>query len=267
VRDLHFDTHYDGHSHQPLQMVFGQAAERGNLTKPLADVLPGKDGAPEQFPLELPLLDLYGVRYLLATEPLLHAGTRVGPPLRGPHGEFFVYERPHPLPRAFVVHALTVQADDAAVLRAMVDPAFRPADSALLTAADAEGLAPAAPPTGPPTGPPIGPPRRVTFVTDRPVEILLDVGAGAPGWLLLADTMLPGWTATVDGTEVAIRRADHWLRLLPVPAAACTVRFLYRAPGLAAGTWLMLLAAAVTALLAWRRRPSSPPPPAAETPV
>jgi hypothetical protein len=263
VRDLHFYTHYDGLSHQPLQLVFGQVAEDGKLTKPLADVLPGKDGAPDRYPLELPLLDLYGVRYLLATEELQHAGARVGPRLSGPHGEFFVYERPHPLPRAFVVHALTVLPDDDAVLRAMIDPAFRPADRALLTAADAAGLDPDA--AHPPTA--NAPPRRVAFVTDRPAEILLDVGAGAPGWLALADTMLPGWTATVDGIEVPIHRADHWLRLLPVPAAACTVRFVYRAPGLAAGTWLMLLAAAVTALLAWRRRPSSPPPPAAETPV
>src|SRR5262249_58036341 len=141
---------FAGHAPQPLQMVFGPAAEHGNLTKPLADVLPGKDGAPERHPLELPLLDLYGVRYLLSTEPLQHAGARVGPELRGPHGEFFVYERPHPLPRAFVVHGLTVLPDDDAVVRAMVDPAFRPDASALLMAADASGLAATPPPAAPP---------------------------------------------------------------------------------------------------------------------
>ncbi len=257
VRDLDFYSHYDGHSAQPIAAMLGSywgplTAAKGYLALSLPDALP-TDGEPEPrpaypfpSPLEHPLLDLLGVRYVLATEPLQHAGARVGPALRGPRGEFFVYERPHPLPRAFTVPALRALPDDADVVAALADPGLAPRAAAFVLAADAPPSAPA---------PTDATPRAVRFVTDLPTAIELEVDAGSAPWLVLADTFLPGWSASVDGEPVPIRRANHSQRVVPLHDRACRVRFVYSCPGLVPG--LVAAAGAAVALLwlwLWQRR-------------
>ncbi|MEC7584762.1 MAG: YfhO family protein [Planctomycetota bacterium] len=245
IRDLHFDTHYDARSPAPLQRLYAQEdlAIKGYLHLSL----------PDDERLQHPLLDLIGVRYLLATEPLQHAGDRVGPRLRGPGGEFFVYERPNALPRAFVVAEVRPLADDEAVLAAMLAPDFDPLRVAWTTAAAFAGQ-PAL------EAAPRAMARRVQFADTRATRINLEVSAGPPSWLVLADTWLPGWHATVDGKEVSVLRVDHMLRAVPVPAEACSVRFVYRAPGLRTGTILMLVALCALLSLCWLARNSRPPP-------
>ncbi|MBL8730195.1 MAG: hypothetical protein JNM25_17380 [Planctomycetes bacterium] len=269
VRDLHFYTHYDGHSAQPIEAMLGpywgpRTAAKGYLVLSLPDALPRPGEPPPavpyafQSPLEHPLLDLLGVRYVLSTDELQHAGARVGPELRGPRGAFFVYERPHPLPRAFSVPALRVLPSDADVVAALADPRLAPRDAALVLAADA----PPAPPIPTPAPPPAATgARTVRFVTDHPTRIELEVGPGRAPWLVLADTFLPGWTATVDGEPVPIRRANHSQRVVPLPDRACRVQFRYRCPGLVPGLGLAALAAAALLALAIRsrrRRPADP---------
>jgi hypothetical protein len=257
VRDLHFYTHYDGRSAQPLAALLGPhwgpiAAAKGYLTLSLPDALPtAHEPEPRPAyafasPLEHPLLDLLGVRYVLATEPLQHAGARVGPALRGPRGEFFVYERPHPLPRAFTVPALRTLPSDADIVAALADPQLAPRAAALVLAAEAPAAraAPAA-----------ATPRAVRFVTDHPTTIELEVGPGDAPWLVLTDTFLPGWSATVDGEPVPIWRANHSQRVVPLHERACRVRFVYSCPGLVPGFAAAALAiAALLALALWARR-------------
>ncbi|MEY4674898.1 MAG: hypothetical protein RL148_2682 [Planctomycetota bacterium] len=217
IRDLQFDTHYDGRSHEPLVRLFGpETAAKGYVARTL----------PDDARLQHPLLDLLGIRYVLATEELAAGGTRVGPPFAGPGGSFHVHERASALPRAFTVGTLRVLPDDEAVLAHMTSTGFRPADEALCTAAGA-------PATDPAAG--AAPPRAVRFVDDRATDVTLEVGAGSACWLVLTDTMLPGWSATVDGHEVAVLRVNHSMRGVELPEGACTVRFRYAAPGLAAG--------------------------------
>lgn len=244
VRDLHFDTHYDARSHQPLERLFGpEVAGKGYLAAAL----------PDDERLERPLLDLLGVRFLLATAPLQHAGRRTGPELRTEQGGFFVYERPGALPRAFVVPALEVLADDEQVLAALLAEDLRPRERVLATAADvAAAFGGAGPPGFAPD--PAAAARTVRFAEDGPTGLVLEIATGPAGWLVLADTWLPGWSATRDGEPVSILRAHHALRAVPVHAGPCTVRFRYSAPGLATGTWLALLAAlAVCGTLALAR--------------
>ncbi|MBX3465122.1 MAG: hypothetical protein KF830_18280, partial [Planctomycetes bacterium] len=143
VRDLHFYSHFDGRSAEPLAALLGpywgpRTAAKGYLVLSLPDALPAP-GEPEPHPpypfaspLEHPLLDLLGVRYVLATEPLPHGGPRVGPALAGPRGQFFVHERPRPLPRAFTVPLLRPLARDADVVAALVDPGLAPRAAALV---------------------------------------------------------------------------------------------------------------------------------------
>ena len=258
IRDLHFYTHYDAHSAEPIRELLGttsgrklgeQTAAKGYLTLSLPDALPtpseredaarGEAVATYSFasPLEHPLLDLLGVRYVLATEPLTHAGKRVGPELRGPRVEFFVFERPHPLPRAFTVNELRVLPTDAEVLRALVDPGLQPRAAACALAADLADPAPARASDAAQ--------RPVRFVSDLATAVELDVGAGNAPWLVLADTLLPGWVATIGGVETPILRVNHSQRAVRLPAGPCRVRFAYTCPGLRMGTMLAGIATAV----------------------
>jgi hypothetical protein len=238
LRDLHWYSHYDARSAEPLARLFGEAwAGKGYLVHPL----------PDDERLRHPLLDLLGVRFLLATAPLAHAGAHCGPELRSAGGEFFVYERATPLPRAFVVPELRVCADDAQVLAGLLDPGFAPRSRALVTAADASPLLPL-----PPAAANV-PPRAVAFVRDHPSDVELEVAAGAGPWLVLADTWLPGWSVTVDGADAPMLRVNHAQRLVRLPPEACRVRFVYRAPGLALGLALAGFATLVLLGLAVRR--------------
>lgn len=231
IRDLQFDTHYDGRSHQPLLRLYGpEVAGKGYLARTL----------PDDERLGHPLLDLLGVRYLLATERLVHGGPEAGPVFEGPGGRFHVHERAGALPRAFTVRQLRVLADDEAVLTQMTDRGFRPADEALCTAADASGIDPV----------PVATARRpVRFVTDHGGTVELAVAAGEPCWLVLADTLLPGWSATVDGIEQRIVRVNHSMRAVLLPAGAASVRFTYAAPGLLTGAVASLLGLALIVCL------------------
>ncbi len=241
LRDLHFYTHYDARSHQPLlAMLTAVLGADGSRT------LAGKGYLVQSLPdkgLDHPLLDMLGVRYVLATERLPHGGTVVGPTLGD---RFFVHERPNALPRAFTVPRLHVLPDDDAVLTALADRSFPPRAAALVVAADAPADAPAAPVDVPA--------RAVRFVTDHATVVEVDVAAGAAPWLVLTDTFLPGWSASVDGASVPIVRANHALRAVRLPAERCTVRFEYGAPGLATGFVLAGIAALLLLLFAAHHR-------------
>ncbi|MBL8752760.1 MAG: hypothetical protein JNK15_05620, partial [Planctomycetes bacterium] len=149
LRDLAFYTHFDGRSLQPLERLFGAPGKafcaKGYLERSLPDVPVA--GAASVF--THPLLDLLGVRFVLATQPLANAGVRVGPELRGPGGEFFVYERPHPAPRAFTVGRLLPHASDDDVVAALTAATFAPRQAAHALAADVPPDAPAESPDAP----------------------------------------------------------------------------------------------------------------------
>lgn len=72
-------------------------------------------------------------------------------------------------------------------------------------------------------------------------------------------TVIPydrGWTATLDGRDVPVRRISDGLVGIDLPAGAHTVELRYVTPGLAAGAWgsaLSLVAFGVWRAVAWRR--------------
>lgn len=264
ARDLQFYSHFDGKTLQPLQRLLGAElgklhAGKGYLTAALPHTLPtptlagqvarGEVAAESltNHPFESPLLDLFGVRYVLSvgSGPLPHVGERVA--VAGAPADFVVQERPSALPRAFAVASVQSHATDDAVLTALLQPDFAPRRVAHACAADLPADLPAAAAVD-------APPRAVTFAVDLPTRIELDVAAGAQPWLLLADAWLPGWSATVDGAATTIHRADHGFRLVPLGPGACRVALAYRAPGLAGGAIAALVALVTLAALAWRHR-------------
>ena len=146
---------------------------------------------------------------------------------------------PSTLPRAFTVPQLRPLPTDADVLQALVDPAFTPRVAAYALAAD---LTDPVPPRATDAAP-----RPVHFVSDLATVVELDIGAGNAPWLVLADTFLPGWAATIDGAPAPILRVNHSQRAVRLPAGPCRVRFVYTCPGLGLGT--VLAGIATVALL------------------
>lgn len=240
VRDLQFYTFPDAHSTAPFARLYGA----GFLAKGL---VPG--ALPDDARLALPWWDAVGLRFLLSPMQLDHGGSRVGPRLTSTEldrepmlREFFVYERPHPLPRAWVVPALRQVADDGAELDAALAADFAPREYALITAAEQADLG-ALPADAAASG------RNVHFLFENLKRLTLQVDAGAPGYLVLADTWLPGWTATIDGVDAPLARGNVYMRVLALPAGACRVEFRYRTPGLLEGLVIAIAGLLGTALL------------------
>jgi hypothetical protein len=146
------------------------------------------------------------------------------------------------LPRARLVHRLeeTTGAEDTLALL------FSPGRDAEAVAVVEAGRRP------PVAEAPAGASEHISIVEDLPERLTLDVGAAAPALLVLTDTFYPGWQATVDGEPVAIVRADHAFRGVPVNTGRHRVVFLYAPASLRRGAAVSLVAAlGVILCLAW----------------
>ncbi len=154
------------------------------------------------------LLDLLNVKYyLVARGSKPPPGTEDYPLVYS--GEVDAYENPHRLPRAFVVGAWEMAADDAEALAALRRPAFNPRETALLCCG----------------APPASAARRFAgfraaeIVSHGPMEVV--VRAVGPGALVLGDAYYPGWRAA----GYTLYRADYLFRGVLLPEGTHTVRF------------------------------------------
>jgi hypothetical protein len=229
IRDLHAYTFVDARSHLPLRELYGA----GFLIRgywPMA--------FPDDERLERPLFDLLGVRFVLSTVPMAHAGRRVGPELAGPGGAFYVHERASALPRAFVVPALRELPDDDAVVAALIARDLAPRAAALVTPDQAALLGPL--PEGPPGGA-----REVTVDAASPDELRVRVAAGAAGYLVVNDVPMRGWSATIDGAPATIARGNLHMAVVQVPPRATEVVLRFATPHLGLGVAVSATAVAV----------------------
>jgi hypothetical protein len=122
---------------------------------------------------------------------------------------------------------------DSSVIRALAQPDFDP--SAVAYARDSR-LAGEYP----------GKAAAIDWIRDDPDAIELRVRAPAPAFVVVADTWLPGWSATLDGRSVTIARVDHLLRGFAVPAGEHRLAMRYRVP-----RWDALRAVSLAAWAAW----------------
>jgi uncharacterized membrane protein YfhO len=79
--------------------------------------------------------------------------------------------------------------------------------------------------------------------------VRVSTDAPSAGFLLLADTFYPGWTASIDGSPVPLYRANLSVRAIQLPAGRHDVRFAYDPPGFRTG--LVVTGTAIAALLLW----------------
>ncbi len=104
---------------------------------------------------------------------------------------------------------------------------------------------------------------RATVTRENSRQVVIEAEAPADGFLLLADTFYPGWTAQVDGNPTPIYRANLSVRGIQLAKGRHEVRFTFDAPGFSRGLQITLVA--VSMLLLWagaaahvdRRRPAA----------
>jgi hypothetical protein len=80
-------------------------------------------------------------------------------------------------------------------------------------------------------------------------QLVIEAEAPEDGFLLLADTYYPGWTAQVDGNPTPIYRANLSVRGIQLAKGRHDVRFTFEAPGFSRGLQITLVA--VSILLLW----------------
>lgn len=196
----------------------------------------------DQRSLSSPLLDLLNVKYVFTSEVV----SRPGWTLHAQADGIRVYRNERVLPRAFVIGAVQTVPDRAAALAAIRDSRFDPRRLAVV-----EGAAPAwlAGPAAAPADV-LVPAQVVEYGNNR-----VALRASAPetgGLLVLCDVMFSGWTATVNGVEAPVLRANALFRGVALPPGEHTVVFTYRPLSFRAGALLSAVAAAVLgALLAF----------------
>jgi len=183
--------------------------------------------------LDSPLLDLMAVTRVLSSVPLDRPGLT---PL-GRVGDAWLYRNDDARPRAWLADAVQVVPDEAAARSALADPSRDPRRSAVIEAPFAAGSAGAG--GGPGDGA-----RAATIVRDEPEHVEVAVRCAADAVLVLADSWMPGWSATIDGRDAPLRPANLAFRAVAVPAGEHRVAFRYRSP-----SWDFGAPAAAAALL------------------
>ncbi len=188
------------------------------------------------------IMRMYGVTHVLS--PFAGQGEALTP--LGRAGTAYVYRVEGTARVRFVSAARAVATEQEAVGR-ILDPAFDPDREILLhdapesavtsRAFDASSTA-SAPTSG-----------RATVSREEPGEVVIDAEAPDDGFLLLADTYYPGWTARVDGVDTPLYRANLAVRGIRLPKGRHEVRFTYHAPQFVRGLTITLVSA--SALLLW----------------
>ncbi|MFI5348461.1 MAG: hypothetical protein ACHQ2Z_02865 [Elusimicrobiota bacterium] len=154
-------------------------------------------------------------------------------------GDASVFRAPGPGRRALFVPA-AIAASSEEVLKLVRAPGFDPTRVLYLD-------------DGPPLRDASGGRGTTRIVSETSGEVVIDVLADSPGWLILLDSWYPGWRVEIDGVPARLRRADYDFRAVGVRGGHSTVRFYYAPFSFRLG--LMLAALAALALAAsWRRR-------------
>lgn len=230
----------------PYHTLFGAFGLAGsydtdwrNLYPPHVAVLMELIRAAEGTPLRKRLLQIAAVERVVALQPRgfedLTLLARLPSLFRGP---IHVFGVPDAVPRTYLVTRAR-RAEGRAALAAILDPEFNPRDEVVLSFEPYLTAPVAAPPREPAGIAPIGGWSRV--VQYEPDRVRLETQAPSRGHVVLVDVFDPGWRATVDGTEVAIVRANVAFRAIPVSPGRHTIDLVYRPRSVAWGMALSLL--------------------------
>lgn len=196
-------------------------------------------------------LQLLGIRRVLSTRAKPF-GDRVPPlPREWTEGTITSYAVPDARPRFYTVgHARAATRDEDA-LNIMMNAAFDPGRSVVLDLA-------AEPPLAPVDGA-----GEVAVVEDTPTRARLRVNRTGPGWLVVMQAHLPGWSATVNGEPRPLTRANIAFSAVALDAGASEVVLRYRPAsfrlgGAISGVAAIALGGGTIGLVRARRRRAAP---------
>jgi hypothetical protein len=180
------------------------------------------------------VLRTYGVSHLLSRFP-----QQGGPfSLTGRDRNAYVYRVDGAARVRFVRTARYVKTEQEAAAR-LLDSDFNP-DREILLDEGTDSPRPGSPGGGEKASAAI--PGRAVVTGEDSREVVIDATAPEAGFLLLADTFYPGWTAQVDGAPTPVYRANLSVRGIQLPKGRHEVRFTYDAPGFARGLQITLMA-------------------------
>jgi hypothetical protein len=159
---------------------------------------------------------------------------------------------------AWLVSQAVWAASDEAVVAALRDPAWNPAETVVLAGgsllsdlAVEEGQREEASSSG-----------SLELLKEYPAERRFRVSTDTPAYLVLAETWYLGWSATVNGTPAPILRANLAFQAVAVPAGESEVVFRYRINHFTMGAGVSALALLIALTLLGLRRSRSAAPPA-----
>jgi hypothetical protein len=210
------------------------------------------------------LLDVAAVRWLLedARAAWLPQVTQA-PNLHVVHADALavVLENRAALPRARIVHEAIAVADEDEAAAMLVRLTARAPHAAMTPLVQRVLLEPVDghPPTLPTAAPVEAEPpttERVEILpSNDPDRVTLDVELSTPGWVVLADTYYPGWTAEVDGAPTPIHPANLAFRAVGVAAGSHRVELQYRPASFQLGVALFIASFAACLVLACSKSP------------
>ena len=198
------------------------------------------------------LWQLTNTRYVLGMTPFLdllnqqidpaHKSFRVHAPF-GSGGQFALFEYAAALPRAklfdqwqVITNSTGITNSDQTVLQRLVDPAFDPNQTVLLSD----------PVPPPPASVSTNQTKASVLITHHePKRVTLQAEAAAPTVLLLNDRYDADWKVTVDGEPQPLLRCNYIMRGVHLPAGKHAIEFRYDPP---AGTLYVSLAAIAAGL-------------------
>jgi hypothetical protein len=149
------------------------------------------------------------------------------------------------LPRVYSVTAAEVIPDTTGALRRLREATFDPSRAVILdqdadiprdAPGNRERYAPA------------------SIIEETPTRVRVRTSSGAAGYLVLVDTYYPGWTATVNGVEAPLLRANAMFRAVPIPAGQSIVEFAYRPSSVFSGLIVSTAGLLLAGLFAVPRR-------------
>ena len=166
-------------------------------------------------------------------------------------GDVKIYENLDALPRAFLLYDAIWQPDIETSVAAMLDPAFDPRQTAVLTQ-------PEIPLPTTDYRPPITESGTAVITQYAPEQIAITVNASADALLLLTESAYPGWQAAVDGVPTPIYRADANFQAVFVLPGEHEVVFTFESRSFGYGRSLTFfglgIIAALTFALLWLHR-------------
>ncbi|MBI5851577.1 MAG: hypothetical protein HZB39_11225 [Planctomycetes bacterium] len=195
----------------------------------------------------LPMLSLFGVRWILSPVPL-------PPPLRlAADTEVDVWENPGAMPKAFAASALEVIEDGTARVDRIASATFDPRIAVLARDSEAAARWRASRAAS------AAPDAVVELVRYEPREIELRVSATRPELIVVNDAFAPGWHAHARNDagerELVVERVDHALRGIWVEPGEHTIVMRYDPASTFASLVLAALAAVALLMLASRTPP------------